>query len=129
MASMLKGLGNSPTVYARRPEVRALASEMGYDVIENVTLSSFDVVFNTVPDRIISDDSLLELPDGKIFIELASSPGGFDSEIAVQCSHTVVDGKALPGKYAPQSAGAILADTVHSILQNATKKDTGGIKI
>ena len=121
LASMLSGLGNIPTVYARRAEARVLAEEMGYDVTETLDLSGFDVVFNTVPERIISNETLLELPDRRILIELASSPGGFDAEIAAQCAHMVIDGRALPGKYAPQSAGEILAETVYGILLDATK--------
>ena len=116
LASMLHALGTFPSVYARRSETRTLIDEMGYISMSELTLENYDVIFNTVPERIISNDVLLELSDGKIFIELASAPGGFDPDIAAQCAHIVVDGRALPGKYAPESAGSSIADAVFKFL-------------
>lgn len=122
LGSLLLSIGCRPAVYARRDEIRTLAREMGMETMSTPELSAFDVVFNTVPQRIINNDMLLELPSGRILIELASAPGGFDPEIAQQCSHTVVDGKGLPGRYAPVNAGRAVADTVYSILSNIKRR-------
>ena len=74
-------------------------------------------VFILIVQRIITNDDLLELESGRILIELASSPGGFDPDIAAGCSHVVIDGKGLPGKYAPESAGRAVAESVFSALK------------
>lgn len=117
LAQMLLALGCRPTVYARRGDARTLASEMGFNVIDKVDLCGADLIFNTVPQRIITNENLLDLESGRILIELASSPGGFDPDIAAACSHTVIDGKGLPGKYAPESAGRAVAESVHAVLK------------
>jgi len=117
LGRILTSIGCKASVYARREEVRTLAREMGLCAMNDPELSDFDVIFNTVPERIISNNTLLELPEGKIFIELASAPGGFDPDIAKQCSQTVVDGGGLPGKYAPQSAGLAVAEAICSAIK------------
>ena len=117
LAQMLLALGCRTTVYARRAEARALAREMGFGTVDRVDLSGSDLIFNTVPQRIVANEDLLDLESGRIFIELASTPGGFDRDIAVGCSHTVIDGKGLPGKYAPESAGRAVAESVGSALK------------
>lgn len=124
LGEMLMSLGCRPQVYARRKEVRALAREMGFSATDRIDLSKATVIFNTVPQRIISNDCLLELKGERTFIELASSPGGFDPEIAKGCSHKVIDGKALPGKYAPKSAGRVLAQSIVSILNRSGEAKT-----
>lgn len=116
LAQLLLSIGCRPTVFARKSEVRTLAKEMGCFATEALDLRGAEVIFNTVPQRIITNNDLLELPNGRIFIELASAPGGFDPDIAVGCSHTVIDGKGLPGKYAPASAGKAVAESILSIL-------------
>ena len=117
LAQILLSIGCRPTVYARKEEARTLAKEMGCFPTERLDLKGAEVIFNTVPQRIITNDDLLEISSGRILIELASAPGGFDPEIAVGCSHTVIDGKGLPGKYAPASAGKAVAESILSILK------------
>ena len=116
LGQLLLSMGCRPTVYARRKEVRVLAREMGLYTMEKIDLNGSDIIFNTVPQRIISNDDLLELSGKRILIELASAPGGFDPDIAIGCSHNVINGRGLPGKYAPISAGKAIAETVFSFL-------------
>ncbi len=121
---LLKSFNSETTVWARREESLALASENGLkvkklsanndmaDLIKNA-----DIIFNTVPERIISNETLLAMPSKTVLIELASLPGGFDPDIASQCEIKLIDGKGLPAKYAPRSAGAILSDTIIQYLK------------
>ena len=114
----------SSSVFARKNEAVTTAIESGLHSI-NISndksflalANGFDIIFNTVPERIISNDVLLALPSKTILIELASLPGGFDPDIATQCEVAFVDGKGLPGKYAPKSAGKILSDTIIQYLK------------
>jgi dipicolinate synthase subunit A len=52
-----------------------------------------------------------------LLIDLASAPGGVDAEVARGLGLPVVWALSLPGKYAPVTAGEIIADTVLSMLK------------
>ena len=119
LGDTLKALNAQVTVWARREEALALASENGLKVnkiskIDNLYGLAWDtdVIFNTVPERIIPNEVLLAIPAGTLLIELASQPGGFDPDIASQCELKFIDGRGLPAKYAPIAAGRILAETI-----------------
>ena len=120
LADFLHLLCAEVTVWARREDVLAEASERGLKTEKINELSDsflslsrgFDVIFNTVPERIISNDVLLSLSNDTVMIELASSPGGFDHDIAVQYGIRFIDGRGLPGKYAPKAAGNAVADVL-----------------
>ena len=51
-----------------------------------------------------------------MIIELASAPGGVDICAARELSSNVLWASSLPGKYAPYSAGALIAECVKDIL-------------
>ena len=42
-------------------------------------------------------------------LELASLPGGFDADAAARFGLHVIDGQGIPGKYAPRTAGELIA--------------------
>lgn len=76
----------------------------------------FDLVFNTVPFKVINR-SFLEKTDGKcMIIDLASKPGGVDLAVASEYGIKVITAPGLPGKTAPVTAGGIIADTVNNII-------------
>ena len=120
LGSLLSAFHADTTVFARRHEVRVLAEEEGLKArkanFHNESIfeehETFDVIFNTVPERIIPNELLISLPEETAIIELASPPGGFDADIAVQSGIEVINGRGLPGKYAPETAGRIVAETV-----------------
>ena len=125
LSEMLRGFRSDITVFARKEEALTLADEQGFN-IEKISergealsklRNQFDVIFNTVPERIFSNELLLSLPQKTVLIELASTPGGFDPDIAKQCELCFVDGGGIPGKYAPRSAGLILSDTILQYLK------------
>lgn len=107
------------TVYARRKEVLALAAERGLKarmILPDDKLE-YDVILNTVPSRVISNEQILGLNSQTLLIELASAPGGFDFEIAEQSGLNTIKANGLPGKYAPRSAGKAVSDTLLAILE------------
>ena len=122
LGEMLKGFYVDVTVLARKEEALALAKENGLKAqnissISNNLNGEFDIIFNTVPERILSNEVLLSIPRHTVLIELASPPGGFDPDIALQCDVHFIDGRGLPGKYAPETAGKIIADTIIQYLK------------
>lgn len=116
LASSLKALGVKVTVVARKPCDRAWAFSEGLDAIPFAALPAaaptFDLVFNTVPTTVIKEETLVALPGDAVIIELASLPGGIDLRAAKELSIHVVTASGLPGKYAPRTAGKIIADCV-----------------
>ncbi len=72
----------------------------------------FDVFFNTVPHTVITEPILRNMKEKAFIIDLASRPGGVDSDAALRYGIRVIRALSLPGKVAPISAGRILADCV-----------------
>lgn len=119
LGEMLSACKAKITVFARRDDALTIASERGLNVqyITNNEDLDFDVIINTVPARVITNEQLLGLKGSTLLIELASPPGGFDSEIAEQSGVKVIRGGGLPGKYAPISAGKAVAETLLKIMK------------
>ena len=119
LGEILSNLKGDVTVLARRDESLALAETNGCcaHFIIHEDLSGYDVVFNTIPSRIINNEQLLRMSSKNILIELASSPGGFDVEIAEQSGIYVIKAPGVPGKYAPISAGKIISDSLKKIIK------------
>ena len=125
LSQKLKLLGADVTVYARRPEVCARAELLGCFAKQILGEHSLDfdtntrVIFNTVPSRLFVRTVLKALPRDCLIIDLASAPGGVDMTAAKELGIRSIWATALPGKCAPESAGVILGQTVHSILLDA----------
>ena len=126
LAPRLTALGSRVTVFARRDEVLARAEAdraeyvklMGRGSESTLCGLSRDcrVLFNTVPYPLMDNVVLRALPRNCLLMELASAPGGFDPEAARSVGLRVLLAPGLPGRFYPESAGKIVAETVHSIL-------------
>ena len=77
------------------------------------------VIFNTVPYWLFSDSVLQAVSPQTLIIDLASAPGGVDSNAAAARNIRVIWALSLPGKYAPATAGEIIGETV---LQELTRE-------
>ena len=77
-------------------------------------------VFNTVPYWLFSDEVLRRMEPNSLLIDLASAPGGVDANAATAHGIRVIWALALPGKYAPLTAGEIIADTILSYTEEGT---------
>ena len=126
LGSRLSALGANVTVYARNREQRALAEICHHTAKpliceEGKSRPSDDfpntrVIFNTVPGRILTRDILGKIPRNCLLVDLASAPGGIDQVAANELGFKSVWGTSLPGKCAPETAGIIIAETLHSML-------------
>lgn len=77
----------------------------------------YDVIYNTVPHRLFDKDFLQSADKNTFIIDLASVPGGVDIRAAKELGANVLWATSLPGKYAPQSAGVLIASCVDEILR------------
>jgi len=120
LARMLKAMGAEVTVVARNRGQLARAYEMGcrraeYSELKQI-MNYMDIVFNTVPSMVLTQDILKHARQETVVIDLASQPGGTDFEAANLFGIKAILAPGLPGKVAPASAGRILADVVPALI-------------
>lgn len=120
LAFMLRGLGAKVTVSARRPEDFAWIETYGYEPIHTNHMCSkepYDLIFNTIPARVFPRRVLSTLPADTILIDLASAPGGVDTETAEKLGIRVIPALSLPGKAAPKAAGEVIKRTIYNMME------------
>ena len=120
LSKYLKSMGANVYAEARNNGDLAWIKALGYNVVDiknaDNDINRYDIIFNTVPHKILKTSSYLRMKDNCILIELASSPGGFDLYEAEKNSLKVINARGLPGKCAPLSAASYLKDTIVNIL-------------
>ena len=108
LSGLLKNLGARVSVATRKETDQAMLAALGCEGLEigmlGCILRRYRVIFNTVPNPILSRSQTALCRDDCVLVELASSPG-MDGE-------RVLDGRGLPGKMAPESSGKLIARTV-----------------
>ena len=107
---ILTCLGAFVTVYAR-------GGKKGTVDISALHGIRTDCIFNTVPAKLLTFDVLSSLRGSPLIIDLASRPGGVDFGAAESLGIKCFQELAIPGRYAPDSAGEILKNTVISYLR------------
>ncbi|MBO8170962.1 MAG: dipicolinate synthase subunit DpsA [Bacillaceae bacterium] len=120
MARTLKNLGARVKVGARREDHLARIYEMGFIPFHTNELRScvhdIDLLFNTIPTRIVTREVLDSMPKSAVIIDLASSPGGTDFQYAEKMGIKALLAPGLPGIVAPKTAGKIMADTLSRLV-------------
>lgn len=81
-------------------------------------LEGYDVIFNTVPSWLFDRNFLENVDKDTLIIELASAPGGVDICAARELMSNVRWAPSLPGKYAPYSAGKLIAECIVEIMSS-----------
>ena len=108
LSRQLRNNGAAVSVAARKPADRALAEALGYDAEDiqklDCVLRRYRVIFNTIPHPVLSEEQLSHCRPGCLKYELASHPG--------MAGDGIIVARGLPGKYAPESSGRLIARTV-----------------
>jgi len=121
LADRLLALGAEVTVSARKYGDLAWINAWGCRGVRTGALAGqldrFDLIFNTVPALLLDGAKLRETRADCVIIELASPPGGVDTEAARQLGRVVIQAPGLPGKAAPRSAAAAVRDSIYHILE------------
>ena len=109
LARYLVALGAHTHVAARNAEQRAAAYVAGatpHPLEDLPALApSLDLVFSTVPSRVVGEDVLSRLPKWALIVDLAAPPGGVDFDIAKRIGLNAIWGRGL-GSRAPLTVGA-----------------------
>ena len=87
-----------------------------------------DVLFNTVPARVLGTQALARIRPEALLLELASAPYGADIEEAVRLGVNMRVESGVPGRYAPGEAGEALFEAAQRRLTEVSgpKTDAAG---
>ncbi len=114
LAQQLKALGARVTVAARKRGDQAMITAFGCRATspDLEDAREFRVIFNTAPAPVLKN---AEITQGCLKIELASIDGLSGDDVVIA--------RGLPGKYAPESSGVLIARTVLRLLQEKEVKE------
>ena len=125
LARKLAGLAVRVTCAARKDEDLAWIKAYGH-MATNINsigsnLGDFDIIMNTVPHMILTEERLKYVKQDALLIDLASNPGGIDKKAAKDRNLKLVWALALPGKVAPTTTAEFIKDTIYNILKEIYK--------
>lgn len=113
LAQILRGLACHVTIAARKEEHRAMAEALGFRAVEIGQipnhLADTQLLFNTVPAPVVP----VPIPNHCLALELASRDGIFGDK--------VITARGLPGKFAPESAGALMAQYIANHIKEGSQ--------
>lgn len=106
LAKLLHALGACVTVAARKESRRVMIDALGYKscAIGDIRAENYRLIINTVPAMVLP-----AAPGTALKIDLASQPGIGGSG--------VLQARGLPGRLAPESSGALIAQLVSQWLK------------
>lgn len=114
----LRGLGVRVDCCARKAADLTAIRGLGCEALSYRQLTKpYDIIFNTVPARVLSALPLSHQSRETLIIELASPPGGIDMEVARRLGLRVVDGQSLPGKVSPKTSGELIKEAVYNMME------------
>lgn len=123
LAYKLKGLSAEITCAARRSSDLAWIETLGYkvqNINELVNLEKFDIIFNTVPQIILTENELRCIKKEALIIDLASKPGGVDQEKTKEMGLNYIWALAIPGKVAPLASAKYIKQAIYNALNIKT---------
>jgi len=126
LARYLVALGAHTHVAARNAEQRAAAYVAGatpHLLQELPTLApTLDLVFSTVPSRVVGEDVLSRLPQSALIFDLAAPPGGVDFEAAKRLGLRTIWGRGL-GSRAPVTVGGSQWGGIRERIEKIMRED------
>lgn len=121
LARKLTGLSAQVTCAARKDEDLAWIKAYGYNktniLLMKENLAEYDVIVNTVPHLILTEERLKYVKEDCLLVDLASNPGGIDKKAAKDKNLKLIWALALPGKVAPVTTAEFIKETVYNILK------------
>lgn len=121
LSKMLAGIGADVYAEARKYSDLAWIKAYGQKPVYINELKSFigemDIVFNTIPNKVLNSPLLEMIGKECLIIDLASKPGGVDFEKARDLGIKVIWALSLPGKVAPVTAASYMKQTIYNIIE------------
>lgn len=105
---LLRQVGIPVSVYARKPEDRAMLSALGYTAVSREEipqrLSQFKCIINTAPAQILTQPEEASIAKDCIQLDLASVRG--------LSGRNVIHARGLPGQCKAEASGKLIAQTI-----------------
>lgn len=121
LASKLKGLNANVFCEARNKKDLAHIEGLGYNVVELKNLDSvlgkMDIIFSTIPYKILDLDRLRKINKDTVIIDLASLPGSIDYDTSSKLNIKAYLELGIPAKIAPKTASEYLKSVIDSSLR------------
>lgn len=121
MAHLFHQVGANVSVAARKDYDLAEITMKKYHAIniKNIhdQLSNQQIIINTVPAIVLGENELEKVTTNCLVIDVASKPGGTDFSKGEQLGIHTIHALGLPGKFAPTTAGNIIANVLTTLLQ------------
>lgn len=121
LATRLHALYCNVTIYDHTPKHLSQAESYGYDTLTYddfaLKLNEFDIIINTVPEKIFTDFHMNLLKKSCILFEIASFPYGFDKSLTEKYNLSLITCPGIPGITAPKTAGELIAQSIISYLK------------
>ncbi len=121
LAHKFSGISADVTCAARKSEDLAWIKAYGYKEINinkiGENLSKYDIIINTVPYKILTEEKIKYIKDECLLVDLASKPGGVDENAINKRKIKFIWALALPGKVAPTTTAEFIKDTIYDILE------------
>ena len=103
-------------ICARSAKARAEALSLGSEAIDfkdlRGSLPRFLFIVNTVPAPVLTAELLNFVHPECLICDIASAPGGVDTEAAKALTINTLLLPGLPGKYSPKSSALFMADCI-----------------
>lgn len=118
LAIILRGMGAEVFCAARKKADLMQMRAFGVQPLTYREISRrFDLIFNTVPAKVLTSPVLMQQTRDTLIIELASAPGGIDLKRVEELHLHVIDAPSLPGRVAPKTAAEYIKEAVYNILE------------
>ena len=107
LGRLLKNMGAEVTISARKETDRAMIQALGYTAMDTGSIKALDtfrLIFNTVPETVLTREQMALCNDKCVKIDLASKLGMEDEDAVVA--------RGLPGIHFPESSGKLIAATI-----------------
>lgn len=117
-ARLLRGFGSDICICARSTEQRVKAALEFHRTAELTSLNKLcekaDIIANTVPAPLFTEEHFRLMQPNALFMELASRPAQPAESFAAKYGVHYIHASGLPGRFSPETAGEAIADVILS---------------
>lgn len=117
IASVLSLLGGHITIYNRNKSYDCMAKMSGFTAMTtlpaNDEIKKFNLIINTIPSVIFTPEHLKHIHPKACLLDIAGSPGGFQTDIVKEKNLTFRVCPGIPGKTSPMTAARIICHIIN----------------
>lgn len=121
LARLLREFRCRVTVTARSPAQRQAAMLDGFCALPTeltgLASQSAELVINTAPAQLLTEEQFAKLRPGTVFLELATRIESPEREWAQSAGVSYINGSGLPGRFSPKTAGEAIAHRIIATLR------------